>query len=86
MRRVRPADEHIFGSITIDICGPASCGQQSDCAEDSFCQISLDFSGAPFLIGLCLPPDEGQTAELGDACNADGSNVAAAAAVVVHGR
>jgi hypothetical protein len=64
------------GSITIDICGPASCGQQSDCAEDSFCQISLDFSGAPFLIGLCLPPDEGQTAELGDACNADGSNCA----------
>lgn len=62
------------GSITIDICGPKLCASQSDCADGEFCNITLDFSGAPFLIGICLAPDAGETAGLGDRCNAEGTN------------
>ncbi|MEZ4466064.1 MAG: hypothetical protein R3F43_16825 [bacterium] len=62
------------GSVTIDICGPKLCASNGDCPDGEFCNITLDFNGAPFLIGICLAPDPDETAGLGDRCNADESN------------
>ena len=55
------------GSITLDICLPGYCEKNSECAENEVCGITLDFSGEPYIVGICQPIVEGEPS-VGDVC------------------
>lgn len=61
------------GQILLDMCLPQPCEKSSDCPETDVCTITLDFSGAPYIVGICTAKTEGKRA-LGEPCDEDGDD------------